>query len=609
MIRFELKIPPLAYFSITFSMLILFIATPGVASTETLTVMPSGVVTWDELLNYEKAAAATAAPSMIEQKVTPFMPAPDQIEIGLPGGPLQSESVPIQTGDMQPLAPSVITNFQALEDNNTSIPPDTMGAAGPSHLMTMLNTQVRIQDKTGSNLSTVSLTTFWTSGTGLSGNPFDPKIVYDSISGRWIATCDANSRSASSRVFFAISSTNDPTGAWTYYWFVADATGTAWADYPGFGVNQTWIAITNNMYTVSENSFSGAKMWVIDKTTALTGGALTATAFSTGFDNGGGYTGFTLKPSVTFGSESKLYITDNPGYSYFGTKLLRMSEITGTGSSPSRSVTPGSPFAGTGFFLVSNNFDWSQIDASQLGTSSLVNTNDYRILNAVFRNGRIWTTHSGGLPVGSVDRTAVFWYQLDPALMASTGAPIVQSGALDGGAGVHHFFPSISANKNDDACVGFSRSDSARYVEAVATCRSSGDSAGTMDSITVVKAGEDSYVKDFGKGRIRWGDYSGTVVDPVDDTTFWTIQEYAETDVGSSSSDDRWGTWWGKFATSTVINVCGAVSGTWTSGNTYNVTCDIIVNSGQSLTIESGTVINNLENYSLTVNGALTWIP
>jgi len=58
-----------------------------------------------------------------------------------------------------------------------------------------------------------------------------------------------------------------------------------------------------------------------------------------------------------------------------------------------------------------------------------------------------------------------------------------------------------------------------------------------------------------------------------------------------------------------AIDICGAVSGTAIAGNTYNITCDIIVNSGESLTIESGAIITNLENYSLTVNGVLTWNP
>ena len=35
----------------------------------------------------------------------------------------------------------------------------------------MLNTQVRIASITGTTMSTVSRSSFWTSGTGLAGNP------------------------------------------------------------------------------------------------------------------------------------------------------------------------------------------------------------------------------------------------------------------------------------------------------------------------------------------------------------------------------------------------------------------------------------------------------
>jgi hypothetical protein len=127
--------------------------------------------------------------------------------------------------------------FQALPDNDEVIPPDTMGAAGPTHLMTMLNSQVRIQDKTGGIVSTVSLDTFWTAGTGLVGDPFDPQLVYDSLAARWIATVDANKNSISSQVWFAISDTSDPTGAWTFFSFPARTPGgrRIWADFPGLG--------------------------------------------------------------------------------------------------------------------------------------------------------------------------------------------------------------------------------------------------------------------------------------------------------------------------------------------------------------------------------------
>ncbi|MGA1823813.1 MAG: S8 family peptidase [bacterium] len=58
-----------------------------------------------------------------------------------------------------------------------------------------------------------------------------------------------------------------------------------------------------------------------------------------------------------------------------------------------------------------------------------------------------------------------------------------------------------------------------------------------------------------------------------------------------------------------VVDLCGSISGTLTSGTTYNVTCDIIIDSGQSLIIESNAIINNLENHSFTVEGELTWQP
>src|SRR5688572_29639458 len=54
-------------------------------------------------------------------------------------GSPESNFVPASSGIPSP-APTV--SFQALPDNNTSIPPDTHGAVGPNHVMTVLNTQV-----------------------------------------------------------------------------------------------------------------------------------------------------------------------------------------------------------------------------------------------------------------------------------------------------------------------------------------------------------------------------------------------------------------------------------------------------------------------------------
>jgi hypothetical protein len=62
----------------------------------------------------------------------------------------------------------------------------------------------------------------------------------------------------------------------------------------------------------------------------------------------------------------------------------------------------------------------------------------------------------------------------------------------------------------------------------------------------VLKAGQGAYVKTFGGSRNRWGDYSSTQVDPLDDRSLWTIQEYAGRPVGAGDGSGRWATWWGK---------------------------------------------------------------
>src|SRR5712691_10061900 len=65
-------------------------------------------------------------------------------------------------------------NFPGIGDNNTTIPPDMGGAVGPNHVMTALNSQVRIQNKTGGTISTVTLNGFFSPLVGAAA-VFDPK--------------------------------------------------------------------------------------------------------------------------------------------------------------------------------------------------------------------------------------------------------------------------------------------------------------------------------------------------------------------------------------------------------------------------------------------------
>lgn len=530
-----------------------------------LTARPGAVVRWDSLKAVDLRAAAPATRRFVPSPGKGPGPQPvisDQIPPAPTFAPLlrPGEVSPSGKGPAEAQSGPAAVSFRALPDNDAVIPPDTYGAVGPSHVMTMLNSQVRIQNKFGDTISTVSLTTFWSSLPS-SDQTFDPRVQYDAIHNRWIASCAVNGQMSNSKLNFAISSTSDPTGAWTFYQVLADTleSGAAnWADYPCLGFNGTWFVITANMFRVTGGgAFQGVRMWAINASSVLAGGTMSYTLFPTQFDLAGGVNGSTLQPCVTYGVGDTLYIVDNTRFfaSNDTTFLVRLSRITGTASAPVWSVVPGSNFTGTGLFRVANNFNATQINASQSGTSTLIATNDKRLLSAAYRSGRIWCTHSGGLPakiIPTPTRTAVFWYQLNPLAMPN---PIVQSGVLDGGVGVHYYFPSIAANSNGDACLGFTRSDATRFAEAVFTGRLASDPPGTMQTIQLLKAGESSYSKFFGGPDNRWGDYSNTSVDPSDDLTFWTIQEYAGQNAGTGVDDGRWGTWWGKIPPQTSLPI------------------------------------------------------
>lgn len=101
-------------------------------------------------------------------------------------------------------------------------------------------------------------------------------------------------------------------------------------------------------------------------------------------------------------------------------------------------------------------------------------------------------------------------------------------------------------------------------------------------------AGLDYYVRTFtsgSTGRNRWGDYTATVVDPLDDS-FWTFNEYALTrGTAFGGEDGRWGTRWGKFTAS--LNNQPSLT---PSGTAYLDTISVNIPSGSN----AGTLISDI---------------
>lgn len=425
-----------------------------------------------------------------------------------------------ESNSKREVSPLPDTTFMGLYDSGNSIPPDVNGAPGPEHLMITLNTQVRIQDRIGNELSTVSLGMFWSGLPG--GGTFDPKILYDSYEDRWIFVTCAGSQAGDSRIYMGVTETSDPTGTWFLYSFIADPQNQVWFDYPSMGFNDKWIGVSGNMFG---NGFYST-VYIFDKHAMYAGiESVPFTRFATSL-------GFTLVPAITFDPEEEnLYMVSSANSNSGGSGYISMFKVSGDVAAPvfSKIGDVGTPNPWAGW--AGNNGDF----LPQLGSSQLINSVDHRMENVVFRNNKLWAVHHVFLPANNPQRTAVQWWELTPQ------GQIVQRGRIDDATGeMSYAFPTIAVNEFEDIIIGHNNFSLNQYASAAYSFRSHMDDPNTMRDPYQYKDGKASYYKTFGGGRNRWGDYSATMLDPVNGVDFWVLQEYAELPSGG----DRWGTWW-----------------------------------------------------------------
>jgi hypothetical protein len=485
------------------------------------------------VVNFKTLAELEAlAPAQSGQRVIPFMPAPPPHPLPS-GNAIATPQAPPPTTPGAALLPSPapLKSFAALGDDDTAIPPDTMGAAGPNHLVVTLNTQVRIQDRSGTTISTVSLDSFWGSLSGVS-SVFDPRLTYDPFDNRWIFVVGANPESASSLLLVGVSQSSDPTGNWNLYKVTVDGTGTDWGDFPSIGFNKDWVGVNLNLFTVSGNAFDMGAIYAINKADLYAGNA---TVGLTTFTDSNA---FAEAPAATFDdSLATLYLVEGFNGNSGGSGYLRISSISGTVGSEVYAgqvalVGTPNPWA----FEPTGGGDF----APQLGTTHKIQNNDDRILNVVYRNGSLWAAHNVFLPASHPTRTAAQWWQFAP------DGTVQQFGRVDDATGTNFYaFPTIAVNSQNDVLLSYSIFSATQYASASYSIRSGGDPPNTLRSVNLLKAGEAVYYKTFGGSQNRWGDFSSTVVDPANDLDFWTIQEYASSP-NFGNGDNRWGTWWGE---------------------------------------------------------------
>ena len=458
-----------------------------------------------------------------------------------------------------PSIPGTLANFEGLsnQDNFNTFgfrvnPPDPNGEVGPNNYVEMINLVFGVYNKAGTLLlGPVDTGTLWSGFsipdcTDPSG---DPVVLYDQFSDRWILT---QFTTAGPEYYncIAISTTGDPTGSYYRYAF---STGLNFPDYPKYG---NWT----DSYMITTREFGptveyGIGVYALEKNKMLVGDP---TARDVSFFIDGNdpdllpLVGDGLLPADVDGKQKPktdsaipLVGTQDDGGGYGATfDALNIWDLTVKWrSTPLASLAlktqlPTAPF--------DSIFPCAPTARDCLPQPGITDPNQYLDIlsyrqrptfRLAFRNFKTYETMVTNQSVEAAPGVAgVRWYEI-----RRTGSTysLYQQGTFAPGDGVHRWMGSIAMDKKGGMGLGYSVVNGTSVYPGIRyTGRLAGDTLGDMT------LGEGTVINGTGVQRTtnsRWGDYTDMTVDPVDDCTFWYVNEYY-TAAGQASSTAGWQT-------------------------------------------------------------------
>ncbi|HSL67025.1 MAG TPA: hypothetical protein VK977_02570 [Actinomycetota bacterium] len=404
-------------------------------------------------------------------------------------------------------------------------PPDPWVAAGPDDVVQAVNSSLRITDRSGSSPVAVTLGDFF--GTG--GRPVaDPRVIYDALHGRWIATafswdCDAGDGASFGHgyLFVAVSATSDAGGTWSSNYFVyADYI----PDFPAPGTSSDKVAFTANVFAMTPNpnclsgaGYVGADIIVMDWAALLSPANPPFDYYVTGTDY------FTPRVAIqTPATSAPLRMVVQKAVSgsldvAYGT----FSGLVGSGGGTSLSEAD----------LTAGNIiqDFRDPIAPRQPSGTVTTQIDSRPTDAVWQNNLLtFVSTQACTPTGdSAARDCVRVSQLD----TSTATPGLAQDFLIAEVGADRYFGGIGMSANGGLFVVWTRSSATAgdYPSSHGAYQLPTEAPNSISPAEELAAGQADHVGG------RWGDYVGVAQDPVDRNAVWQGNQY-------SSADGRWGT-------------------------------------------------------------------
>lgn len=438
--------------------------------------------------------------------------------------------------------------------SNGSFPPDTMGAVGPTQFVVALNGRIRSFDKTTGQPDFILDTTANNFFMNVSNNSHttDPRIRYDRFTERWfiimitgqdmesgddeVPNIRAGADISNNRIMFAVSSTKDITIFTEWRFSFIEAGEEFFFDYPTLGIDNQALYIGGLLLTTGSILVNPQRLYVVNKEELVVVNDLVFTEFDYPVNS-------IFLPEAPFvpqgvdNFDEDASVGNFIAFDSFSSNHLVLNRVFNPGSDTPTLSDP---------ILIEIPGVCSPFLVPQRGTDRYLDPNsDVRLMMAHIRNGHLWTAHHIGVnnqgtcaSEEEITRDGCRWYEID---VKNDQPRLMQYGTLfdktkKNIAGARFFWtPSLMTTGQGAMALGCSTAGKDRFVDCAIARRFKNDPQGTLqkpiiytDSGTVYNPALDP------SNPLRWGDYSYTSVDPCDDMTIWTIQEYCV-------DTDQWG--------------------------------------------------------------------
>ncbi|MDQ6623891.1 MAG: carboxypeptidase regulatory-like domain-containing protein [Verrucomicrobiota bacterium] len=534
-----------------------------------------------------------------------------------------------------PGAPLITFDGLADTDNvpligGTVAPSDENLAVGPNDVVQTVNDGFRVWDKTGTpKIAPKLISKLFASLGGVCSNTDrgDPIVQHDRMADRWVISQFnfVSSTAAPYHECIAVSKTSDPTGAYYAYDFITP--GNEFPDYPHLGTWPDGYYMTVNQFT-NGASFNGVGVYAFDRQKMLVGNPtagfiyfnLNLTAHPEGI--------YAMQPSDMDGFQTPpagdpnvfAYVIsdefESPPYDVDALRLFNfhadfINANNSTFTERSESPLAVSPFDPRYPTANQGRRDIKQPAPAVNPTDSLDNIGYHLMYRLQYRSlgGNEYLIGSTTVNVSGVDPSAsianyqagIRYFQLTKG---SAAAPYTlydnatfSPDAGNPATGLNRWLPSAAIDGQGNLAVSYSTSSTTVFPSI--------SYAGRDFNTTGALGGEQTLftglASQMGSGN-RWGDYQSLQVDPTDDCTFWTTNQYYAT-----SSSFNWKTRIGSFKFSTCnAPAQGTVSGTITTCDTGAPIAGAIVqisNGFSGATLPDGTYSISLPpgNYTATI--------